>query len=66
MCLCDIADGRLLGDGMLPHSRDVSDSGGALPVSRDSQFDGHLHLLHERHLNGVHRRFDPRYRHRAL
>lgn len=66
MRLCGVAHGRLLGNRVLSHGGDVPNSSGALPVFRHTQHDGDLHLLHERHHTGIHRRSDPRRCHRTL
>lgn len=65
MCLCGVANGRLLGDRLLSDGDNVADPGGDVPGSRYTQYGGYVRLLHERHYNGIHRRSDPRHRYRA-
>lgn len=65
MCICGVADGWLLGDRLLPDGGNIADPGGDVPGSRYTQYGRYVHLLHERHHNGIHRRSNPCHCYRA-
>lgn len=59
MRVCSVADGRLLGDRLLSYGSNIAATGGDVSDVGHTEYSGCLRLLHERHYNGVHRRFGP-------